>query len=122
MVAQMNLQGIVRQLAAHCVLVGKQGNTVQLSLDADGEHFRTARLEERLTQALSRVLRRDRCRLEFTAGRGDALNTPARQQKAAADDRLQNARASIESDPNIRAMRDIFGATVQPESIRPTDE
>jgi DNA polymerase III subunit gamma/tau len=51
----------------------------------------------------------------------DVADTPARQQKAAADDRLQNARRSIDADPNIRAMRDVFGATVQPDSVRPTD-
>jgi DNA polymerase-3 subunit gamma/tau len=120
MVASMNLNGIVRQLAAHCVLVGRKGNTVQLYLDADGEHYRTAMMEDKLTQALSAYYG-EPVRLEFTASNGEALNTPARQQKAAADDRLQNARASIESDPNVRAMRDIFGATVQPDSIRPTE-
>jgi len=34
---------------------------------------------------------------------------------------VQQARAAIESDPNVRAMRDMFGATVQPDSIRPTE-
>ena len=120
MVASMNLNGIVRQLAAHCVLVGRKGNTVQLYLDADGEHYRTTMMEDKLTQALSTYYG-EPVRLEFTASNGEALNTPARQQKAAADDRLQNARASIENDPNVRAMRDIFGATVQPDSIRPTE-
>jgi hypothetical protein len=47
------------------------------------------------------------------------IDTPARRQIAQAQDRMQAARASIESDPNIQAMRDIFGATVQPESIKP---
>ena len=120
MVAQMNLQGIVRQLAAHCLLIGRQGNAVKLSIDADGEHFRTAMIEDRLTQALTAYYG-EPVRLEFTVGHGAALNTPARQMKAAAEDRMQNARASIESDPNVRAMREIFGATVTPESIRPTD-
>jgi DNA polymerase-3 subunit gamma/tau len=121
MVAAMNLNGIVRQLAAHCVLVGRKGSTVQLYLDADGAHYRTAMMEEKLTQALSTYYG-EPVRLEFTASDGgEALNTPARQQKAAADDRLQNAKASIENDPNIRAMREIFGATVQPDSIRPTE-
>ena len=120
MVAQMNLQGIVRQLAAHCMFISRQGNTVKLSIDADGEHFRTTMIEDRLTQALTAYYG-EPVRLEFTVGHGAALNTPARQMKAAAEDRMQTARASIESDPNVRAMREIFGATVTPESIRPTD-
>ena len=34
-------------------MTGRQGNRIQLVLDAEGEHFRTSALEERLTQALS---------------------------------------------------------------------
>ena len=118
-VAQLNLTGPSSQLAAHCVLKGKDGNKVQLALDAEGETFRRPTLEERLAQALSTYYG-EPIKLEI-ASIGDVTNTPARMQKAAADDRMQNARASIESDPNIRAMRDIFGATVQPDSIRPTE-
>ncbi len=118
-VAQLNLAGPSSQLAAHCALRGKEGNRVLLTLDADGETFRRPTLEERLTQALSSYFG-EPIKLEITAA-ADVTNTPARQQKAAADDRMQNARVSIENDPNIRALRDIFGATVQPESIRPTE-
>ena len=45
--------------------------------------------------------------------------TPAQQQAQAADDRLRAAQQAIEADPAVRAMRDTFGATVQPGSIRP---
>lgn len=119
MVAQMNLQGMVKELAAHSTLIGKQGNKVQLVLDADGEHFRRPQLEEKLTQALSAYFG-EPVRLELSVA-DRALDTLARQQKAAADDRVQQARAAIDSDPNVRAMRDMFGATVQPDSVRPTE-
>lgn len=118
-VAQMNLQGMVKQLAAHCTLAGRQGSKLQLVLDADGEHFRTPALEEKLAQAVSAQFG-ERMRLEISIA-DRAIDTLARQQKAAAEDRLQQARASIETDPNVRAMRDMFGATVQPESIRPAE-
>ncbi len=120
-VAQMNLGGITRQLAVNCALLGKEGSKVRLSLDPEGAHYRTAMMEDKLRQALSTYFG-EPVVLEFTAGGGSAtMNTPARQLKAAADDRLQNARSSIENDPNIRAMKEMFGATVTPESIRPTD-
>jgi DNA polymerase-3 subunit gamma/tau len=117
--AALNLQGMVRQLAAHCALVSKQGNRVHLQLDAAGEHFKTASQEEKLTQALSQYFG-EAVRLEFSIESAN-IDTPARQQKAASEERMQNARAAIETDPNVRAMRDIFGATVQPESVRPND-
>jgi DNA polymerase III subunit gamma/tau len=119
MVAQMNLQGMVKELAAHTTLSGKQGNKVQLVLDADGEHFRRPQLEEKLAQALSAYFG-EPVRLELSVA-DRALDTLARQQKAAADDRVLQAKAAIENDPNVRAMRDMFGATVQPDSVRPTE-
>src|SRR4030095_745717 len=71
MVAQMNLQGMVKELAAHTSFVGRQGNKVQLVLDADGEHFRRPQLEEKLAQALSTYFG-EPVRLELAvAGRGD---------------------------------------------------
>jgi DNA polymerase-3 subunit gamma/tau len=118
-VAQMNLQGMVKELAAHTTFTGRQGNKVQLVLDADGEHFRRPQLEEKLAQALSAYFG-EPVRLELSVA-DRALDTLARQQKAAADDRVQQARAAIENDPNVRAMRDMFGATVTPDSVRPTE-
>ncbi len=118
MVARMNLQGMVKQLASHCAFVSKQGGRVQLKLDAEGEHFRTSAQEEKLTQALSSYYG-EPVRLEISVD--SAVETLARQQKAAADERLQQARSAIDTDPNVRAMREIFGATVQPDSVRPTE-
>jgi DNA polymerase III subunit gamma/tau len=117
-VARMNLQGMVKQLAAHCALVGKQGSKVQLKLDAEGEHFRTQALEEKLTQALSSYYG-EPVRLEIAVD--SAVDTLARQQRAAMDERLQQARTAIDTDPNVRAMREVFGATVQPDSVRPIE-
>jgi DNA polymerase-3 subunit gamma/tau len=117
----MNLGGITRQLAANCAFLGRQGNKVRLSLDPEGAHYRTNMMEDKLRQALSTYYG-EPVALEFTEAAGsETISTPARQIKAAADDRLQNARASIENDPNIRAMKEMFGATVTPESIRPTE-
>jgi DNA polymerase III subunit gamma/tau len=118
-VAQMNLQGMVKELASHTTLTAKQGNKIQLVIDADGEHFRRPQLEDKLAQALSSYFG-EPVRLELSVA-DRALDTLARQQKAAADDRVQQARAAIENDPNVRAMRDMFGATVQPDSVRPTE-
>ena len=118
-VKQLALQGPATQLAAHCALTAKEGNRIHLALDAEGVTYRRPALEEKLTAALSAWCG-EPVRLEITIAEA-APETPARLQKLAADDRLQNARESIDSDPNVRAMRDIFGATVQPDSVRPAD-
>jgi DNA polymerase-3 subunit gamma/tau len=120
-VAQLNLQGPVSQLAAHCTLLGREGDRVRLLLDESGEPFRRPTLEDKLTQALSAHFGAA-IKLDIEVGANApsvAIDTPARRQQADAQDKLQAARAAIESDPNVRAMRDIFGATVQPESVKP---
>jgi hypothetical protein len=45
--------------------------------------------------------------------------TPARERDRQADERLINARAALETDPNIHALRSQMGATIFPESVRP---
>jgi len=115
--AELNLQGPARQLAAHCVLLAREGRKVQLRLDPQGETFRRPGPEEKLTQALSTYFG-ESIKLEFLTGT-QLSDTPARQHQAAAEDRLQAARAAIDGDPNVQALREVFGATVQPESVRP---
>jgi DNA polymerase-3 subunit gamma/tau len=119
MMQAMDLQRTVKLLASHCALLGRQGNVVRLALDADSEHLRTAVQEEKLARALSAYFG-EPVRLEISLA-SEAKNTPARQQRAAADSRLEAARSSIENDPNVRAMQDMFGANVQPESVKPAD-
>jgi DNA polymerase-3 subunit gamma/tau len=118
-VRELNLQGPASQLASHCAWVRKDGARLQLALDSDGEPFRRPALEERLAQALSAYFK-EPIKLEITLAT-EPVATPARKQRAEADDRLKAAQASIERDPNVQAMRDIFGATVQADSIRPVD-
>jgi DNA polymerase III subunit gamma/tau len=116
-VTQLNLQGPVSQLAAHCTLIGRQAGRVQLKLDADGEPFRRPALEEKLTAALTAYFG-EPVKLDFEVAKVVA-ESPARRKQAEVEDRQQVARQTIESDPNVRAMQDMFGATVQPESVKP---
>ena len=118
-VAAMALQGPAGQLAAHCVLVGRAKDLVKLRLDRAGEVFHRAQLVQKLTQALSQHYG-EPVRLEISVADADRIEpTPARQQAQAADERLKAAEQAIESDPAVLAMRDIFGATVQPGSVKP---
>ena len=118
-VAAMALQGPAGQLAAHCVLVERVKDLVKLRLDRAGEVFHRAQLVQKLTQALSQHYG-EPVRLEISVADTDRIEpTPARQQAQAADERLKAAEQAIDSDPPVLAMRDIFGATVQPGSVKP---
>ncbi|MFO1395117.1 MAG: DNA polymerase III subunit gamma/tau [Steroidobacteraceae bacterium] len=117
-VAQLG-QGPVSQLAAHCVPVGRANGVVRLRLDPKGESFNRPQLVDRLSQALAQVYG-EPVRLEISIGAVPAgVATPAQRQAEVADERLRAAEQAIDADPAVRAMRDTFGATVQPGSIRP---
>jgi DNA polymerase-3 subunit gamma/tau len=116
-VAALDVQGAARQLAANCTLIARENGVVQLALDARGTHYRSRQNEELLAQSLSRLLGIPiRLSIEEVGMAGD---TPARQQARAADERLQNARRELESDPTVQALKEKFGATLLPDSVKP---
>jgi DNA polymerase-3 subunit gamma/tau len=116
-VAALGLQGPAGQLAAHCVLVGRTNDVVRLRLDSAGEVFRRPQLEQKLAQALAQHFGQP-MRLDIAVSDAEEV-TPARQQARATDARLKAAEQAIEADSNVRAMREVFGATVQPGSVKP---
>ena len=118
-VTALGLQGTARHFATNCVMLERKGGVVRLRLDPAGESFRRPQIESRLAEALSQYFG-EPVRLEITQAEapGEIL-TPAKREALAADDRQRAAEAAIESDPAVRAMRDVFGATVRPGSVKP---
>ncbi len=114
---QIDLQGAARQLASHCVLVGRQEGVVRLALDPRVKFVRTSSQEEKLAQALSRHYG-ETVRLEFTTASGEA-ETPAQAEQRASQQELEVARQAFETDPGVKSLRERFGATLLPETIRP---
>jgi len=114
---QLDLQGAARQLASHCVLVGRQPGLVRLALDPRVKFVRTSSQEEKLAQALSRHYG-ETVRLEFTTASGEA-ETPAQADQRASQQELDVARQAFETDPAVKSLRERFGATLLPDTIRP---
>ncbi len=114
---QLDLQGAARQLASHCALVGRQGGLVRLALDPRVKFVRTPSQEEKLAQALSRHYG-ENVRLEFTTGAPDT-ETPAQAEQRASQQELETARQSFEADPGVQGLRERFGATLLPDTVRP---
>ncbi len=114
---QLKLRGAARQLASHCSFAALDGDLLRLRLDARGETLQTRQLEERLQQALSKLLGRD-LRLDFEVTE-EAGETPAREREREEQERMEQARLALDSDPTVQALKDRFGAVVQPGSIKP---
>ncbi len=116
-VARLELSGAARQLAHHCVFLGRQGTVVRLALDPKNQLLRTAALEDKLAQALARLYG-EPVRLEFQAA-STAAETPAQAQRRASEDELASARRAFEEDAAVKGLRERFGATVLPDTVRP---
>jgi len=114
---RMGLQGAARQLASHCSVKQLAGDLLRLRLDPRGEALRTRQLEQRLTQALSRAAGRE-LRLDFELS-AEVVDTPARAEEQSRQERLEQARNSLENDPTVQALKDRFGAVIQPDSVKP---
>ncbi|MEM7283995.1 MAG: DNA polymerase III subunit gamma/tau C-terminal domain-containing protein [Pseudomonadota bacterium] len=117
MVNSLSLQGAAKQLAANCVLDGRSGNKVNLKLDPLGKSLLTDNLKERLGAALNQHFGED-LRLHISLAE-QAEDTIVRQNNEAERQRQLEARRSIESDPQVRALQEQFGATLDPSSIKP---
>jgi len=76
---------------------------------------RLQRLEKSLCDCLRVTLR-----LEINT-QHSTDNTPAEQQRSAAETRQADAVNSITADPNVKAIQKAFDATLHTESIRPVD-
>jgi DNA polymerase-3 subunit gamma/tau len=113
---QLELTGAARQLASHCVLLGRERGVVRLALDPARPFVSTPAQQEKLAQALSRHFG-ETVRVEFEPTAPDALS-PARADEHASLAQLAAARESLESDPGVQALRERFGATLLPDSVR----
>jgi len=122
LLGKLDISGAARQLAANCSWTAREGDTVRLRLDRRSESLKTPATEERLAQALSRhfgaairlVIDRDEA-----AQPAEAADTPARREARANEAQLAQARAALEADPTVRALRERFGANIAPESVKP---
>jgi DNA polymerase III subunit gamma/tau len=116
-VASLDLQGLPRELARNCALLGREGGLLRLTLDPRSASMRTRALEDKLAQALARYFGSP-VRLQFEL-RDDTHETPARAAERIESQRRQQAQMAFEADPIVGAFKERFGASVLPDSVRP---
>jgi DNA polymerase III subunit gamma/tau len=117
MVGEMGLSGAVRSLALNCQFVGHRDGVIRLALDARFQAARTPTIEAKLQQALNGHFGTP-VRLEFVAEA--AAETPAQIQERERRAALVAARQAFGEDPTVKALQERFGATLLPDTIRPT--
>jgi len=117
LVAALELDGPTRMLALNCALLARSAGLIRLTLDPHNAAAHTRTREQRLAQALSRLLG-EAVRVEIVTG-GTVVQTPAQAEDRAAQEALAAARVALAADPTVQALQQRFGATVNSESVRP---
>jgi DNA polymerase-3 subunit gamma/tau len=111
----LGLTGAVRLLAGNCALLRREGQTVFLNLDPRSESMLTRERKASLAQALSSHFE-EPLTVDIRIGELPQ-ETPLQEASRVADEEIEAARESLESDPNVQAMKSLFGAELKPESI-----
>jgi DNA polymerase-3 subunit gamma/tau len=119
MIRSMNLTGMTRQLASHCVLRKISDQVCELWLDRQQAQIRAPQIESNLERSLQQYFGRPLKLVIHTDTLQD--DTPAIVEKRVQDERQRLAELEIETDETVRAFQDLFDARVLSGSTRPID-
>ena len=112
---ELTLPGAVRLLAGNCAYLRREDSTVFLSIDPRSESLLTRPRKEALAAALYEKFGED---LSVDIAIGEAAEeTPLQKDSRRASEKMDAARESLESDPNVIALQDMFGAELKTDSI-----
>ena len=115
LVGQLGLSGAVRLLATNCAYLRRDGNVVQLGLDPRSESLLTRQRKDTLAERLSTHFG-EKLTVEIELG-AETGETPVQEESRMADERMEAARQTLEADPNVQALKDMFGAELKTDSI-----
>ncbi|HMM54309.1 MAG TPA: DNA polymerase III subunit gamma/tau [Candidatus Desulfobacillus sp.] len=115
---RLKLGGMVRELAQHCQLAGRDENAIRLHLDpAHRQLLMNKGLQEKLQAALAADFGRP---LKLVIDIAEpAAETPAQRAQKARAERQNRAIAALEQDAFVRDMIETFDATISEQSIKP---
>ena len=115
LVSDMGLGGAVRLLASNCAYLRREGNTIYLGLDPRSESMLTKQRKDEIARSLSERFG-ETLVVDIEVGSSSA-ETPLQQESRLADERLEEARQSLESDPNVQSLKNMFGAELKTDTI-----
>ncbi|MEX0976349.1 MAG: DNA polymerase III subunit gamma/tau [Woeseia sp.] len=120
LVTGLGLNGAAKLLASNCAFLRREKNVVHLGLDRRSESLLTRSRQDAIAVALSRRFG-EALKVDILVGTESGNETPVQQAARLVDERRAAARASLEADPNVKALKDMFGAELNPDSIELVD-
>ncbi len=118
LLAQLNVQGMARELAKNCVLESFAEDKISLSLAPQHKQFMTNKMaQDKLQAALSDYFARP-VRLQLSVGAPAEAATPAAVERQENQVRQQAASDAIAQDPFVREAQAQLGAQIVENSIK----
>ncbi len=112
---ELGLNGAARLLAGNCAFLKREDDTIYFNLDASFEAMLTTARQEAVAEALSRHFGEA---LKVKVSVGDSTEeTPHQEETRLADEGMEAARQQLENDPNVKAMKSMFGAELNTDTI-----
>jgi len=115
LVGDLGLGGAVRLLASNCAYLKREGNTVFLGLDPRSDSMLTKQRKDTIAERLTAHFGEDLL-VDIVLGSAKE-ETPVQQESRLADERLEEARQSLEADPNVQTLKNMFGAELKTDTI-----
>ena len=111
------LGGVTGTIGSHCEYTGHDGNNIRLRLDSQRSTLYNDTHRERIEKVLSDYFEKP-IRLQVEIGEIES-ETPAHWRQRKISERLEQAKASIYSDPNVQRLINDFSANVLDQTIEP---
>jgi DNA polymerase-3 subunit gamma/tau len=116
-VARLTLSGMSKQLAQHCEFFQRNETQITLRLSPVHKHLLGKVQEDKLQSELQNFYGKPlRLVIDVAA---TATETPAERHKNVQRERQEKAIASIEQDPFVRDVVDLFDASIDESTIKP---
>ena len=115
LVVSMGLAGAVRLLASNCAYLRRETNTLFLRLDPRSESMLTKQRKDAIATSLSEHFG-EPLLVDIAMDAGDE-ETPNQQESRMADERLEEARQTLEADPTVQKLKSMFGAELKTDTI-----
>ncbi len=115
LVPRLGLTGAVGLLAKNCAYLRREDNVVLLDLDARSESMLTRQRKDAIATALSQLFG-ESLTVEISIGSADK-ETPLQTESRLADEKLEEARQTLEDDPNVKTLKSMFGAELKTDTI-----
>ena len=119
MITGMKLTAMMKEFALNCAIKDKDEKNITLVMAPEHAALLNSDREKKLEKDLSSYLgNKIKLKVEVESVQ---METPAALQKRLQSEKHQAAVETIESDSNIQALKDMFGADVQSELIEPVE-